>query len=181
MKELSLHILDLAQNSITAEATRIELEIIEDTIKDKLLIRLKDNGRGMDEETVQKVTDPFFTTRTTRKVGLGISMFKANAELCEGHFEIRSELGVGTEIVAVFKHSHIDRVPIGNMPDTMMSIVMGAKEADVVYKHVYNSEVFNFDTQEIRQVLGDVPLDNMDVLLWIKGYVEEGLKSICDA
>lgn len=180
MKELSLHILDLAQNSITAEASLIELDIIEDMANDLLTIKLRDNGRGMDEETVQKVTDPFFTTRTTRKVGLGISMFKMNAELCDGRFRIESELGVGTKIEAVFKHSHIDRVPVGNMADTMMTMVMGAQNADIVYNHVYKTQTFTFSTQEIKEVLGDVPLDNMDVLLWIKGYVDEGLASIMD-
>ena len=178
MKEISLHVLDLAQNSITAGASLIELLIIENTRDDLLVIRLKDNGRGMDEETLKNVADPFFTTRTTRKVGLGISMFKANAELCEGALSIDSELGVGTVIEATFKHSHIDRVPLGNMADTIMTMVMGVGASDIVYKHVYNSGTFIFNTQEVKEVLGDVPLDLPDVLLWIKGFVEEGLKDI---
>ena len=146
MKELSLHILDISQNSITAGAKLIELEIIENFNSDELTIKIKDNGKGMDEETVKKVSDPFFTTRTTRKVGLGISMFKANAELCSGWLEIKSELGVGTEISCLFKHSHIDRAPLGNMADTIMTMAMGLGNADLLYKHVYKSEEFIFDT-----------------------------------
>jgi len=178
MKELSLHILDIGQNSITAKSSLIELEIIEAFARDELTIKIKDNGIGMDEETVKKVIDPFYTTRTTRKVGLGISMFKANAELCSGWLRISSELGVGTEIATLFKHSHIDRAPLGNMADTIMTMVMGIGDADLRYKHVYNSQEFVFDTQEIREILGGVPLDNLDVMLWVKGYVADGLENL---
>ena len=116
MRELSLHILDIAQNSIKAEAECLRIAVIEDLINDKLTIKIKDDGTGMDADTVKKVVDPFYTTRTTRKVGLGIPLFKLSAEQCGGYFEIKSQLGIGTEITAVFKHSHIDRVPLGNMP-----------------------------------------------------------------
>lgn len=178
MRELSLHILDICQNSFTANATLVEVEIIENIIDDILVIRIDDNGIGMDEETVKKVIDPFYTTRTTRKVGLGISMFKANAELCSGSFEITSVLGEGTKITATFKHSHIDRAPLGDMPETLMTMVMGAQGSDLVYKHLYNSEMFSFSTQEIKEVLGDVPLDNVDVLMWVKDFVKQGLASL---
>ena len=110
MRELSLHILDIAQNSIKAEAECLRIAVIEDLMEDKLTIKIKDDGVGMDSETVRKVIDPFYTTRTTRKVGLGIPLFKLSAEQCDGLFEINSQLGKGTEITAVFKYSHIDRV-----------------------------------------------------------------------
>lgn len=178
MKELSLHILDIGQNSVSAGASLIEILIDEDTVKDRLSILIRDNGCGMDAETVARVTDPFYTTRTTRKVGLGIPMFKANAELCEGTFRLESEPGAGTELEAVFTRSHIDRVPLGNMADTAMAMVMANPDGDLIYRHTLDQAVFELDTREVRAALGEVPLDEVDVLMWIKGYVAEGLAEI---
>jgi len=181
MKELSLHILDIGQNSVSAGAALIEIEIIEDHTQDILSIKIIDNGCGMDEETVRKVIDPFYTSRTTRKVGLGVPMFKANAEQCSGTFKIESQLGVGTVVEATFQHSHIDRVPLGDMPETIMAMVMANASGELVYRHTLDSRNFTFDTREIREVLGDdVPLDSLDVLLWIKGHVEEGLQELVE-
>lgn len=178
MKELSLHILDIGQNSVSAGATLIEIAISEDTGLDRLEIVIRDNGCGMDAETVQKVTDPFYTSRTTRKVGLGIPMFKANAELCEGAFSLESEQQIGTQLRAVFKRSHIDRVPLGSMADTIMTMVMANPMGDLIYRHSCDGREFIVDTREMREALGDVPLDDVAVLLWIKEYVAEGLAEI---
>lgn len=178
MKELSLHILDIGQNSVSAGADLIEISVCEYTQKDLLSITVRDNGCGMDAETALKVVDPFYTSRTTRKVGLGIPMFKANAEQCEGSFKLESEPGVGTILEAAFKRSHIDRVPLGSMADTIMAMVMANPEGDLVYRHSFDAGEFVMDTRELREVLGDVPLGEIDVLLWIKGYVEEGLAEI---
>jgi signal transduction histidine kinase len=178
MRELSLHILDIAQNSIVAEASEIRIAIIEDLVKDKLIIRIKDDGRGMDEGTLEKVVDPFYTTRTTRKIGLGIPMFKANAEGCNGNFMIKSELGVGTEIDAEFQHSHIDRVPLGNMAETIITIIQANIKIDLIYTHSYNDKKFTLKTRDIKKTLGDLPIDNMDVLLWLRGYINEALEEI---
>lgn len=179
MRELSLHILDIVQNSISADATIVEIEIEENLRLDELKITVCDNGKGMSEEMVSQVTDPFFTTRTTRKVGLGIPMFKANAEGCEGSFELCSKLGVGTTLKANFKHSHIDRVPLGNMADTIMTCVMSNPQGDLYYKHQINQKFFVFSTLDIRKVLGDdVPLDDLDVLRWIASFVDEGLENL---
>ena len=179
MKELSLHILDIAQNSVSAKASLIKLEIEENLKDDKLIIKIIDNGKGMDEETVEKVVDPFYTSRTTRKVGLGIPMFKSNAEMCDGKFSLTSELGKGTEVIAEFKHSHIDRVPLGDMPETIMALVMSDLDTDVYYKHTLNNREFVFSTIEIKKVLGhDVPLNDVEVLMWVKEYVEQGLNEL---
>jgi len=178
MKELSLHILDIGQNSVSAGAALIEILVTEDTVKDVLGITIRDNGCGMDAETVQKVVDPFYTSRTTRKVGLGIPMFKANAEQCEGCFDLESEPGVGTTLKAVFKRSHIDRVPLGNMADTIMAMVMASPDGDLVYRHSLDGHAFAMDTREMREALGEVSLGEIEVLFWIKGYVEEGLTEI---
>jgi len=178
MKELSLHILDIGQNSVSAGADLIEIIVEEDTNRDTLNITIRDNGCGMDEETALKVVDPFYTSRTTRKVGLGIPMFKSNAELCEGSFKLVSEPNVGTTLNALFKRSHIDRVPLGNMADTIMTMVMANPNGDLIYRHTLNDQSFAMDTREMRQALGEVPLDEVEVLLWIKGYVAEGLADI---
>lgn len=179
MRELSLHILDIAQNSIVAGAEILRIAVIEDLVKDKLIIRIKDDGRGMDEETVARVVDPFYTTRTTRRVGLGIPMFKASAESCNGCFYINSQLGVGTEIDAEFQHSHIDRMPLGNMTDTLVTIIMGSPKMDLIYTHCVNEKKFALNTKEIRKTLGDeIPLTSLEVVRWLKAYIKEGLEAL---
>lgn len=178
MRELSLHILDIAQNAIKAEAEILRIVIIEDTDRDYLCIKIKDDGRGMDEETLQKVVDPFFTTRTTRKVGLGIPMFKTAAEQCEGSFEIKSHLGMGTEIMACFKYSHIDRVPLGDMPETIVAIVNVCDQMDLIYTHEVNGKTFTFNTKEIKKLLDGIAITNIDVITWLKSYLVEGLGEI---
>jgi hypothetical protein len=178
MRELSLHILDIAQNSIVAEADEIRIAIIEDEKKDRLAICIKDDGRGMDKETLTKVVDPFYTTRTTRKVGLGIPMFKQAAEQCEGKFSISSNLGVGTEIVAEFKHSHIDRMPLGNMSDTLITIINSSDKIDLMYTHKINDEKFTLSTRDIKKSLGDLPITNLDVLIWLRDYIKENLSEM---
>lgn len=179
MRELSLHILDIAQNSIVAGAEVLRIAVIEDLIKDRLTIRIKDDGRGMDEETVARVIDPFYTTRTTRRVGLGIPMFKASAESCNGCFNINSQLGVGTEIDAEFQHSHIDRMPLGNMTDTLVTIIMGSPKMDLIYTHCVNEKKFALNTKEIRKTLGDeIPITSLEVVKWLKAYIKEGLEAL---
>lgn len=178
MRELSLHILDIAQNSIKADAECLRIVVIEDIEADKLTIKIKDDGTGMDSETVKKVIDPFYTTRTTRKVGLGIPLFKTSAEACDGYFEIKSQLGVGTEITAVFRHSHIDRVPLGNMPETIVTIINGCDKMDLVYTHTYNQQSFTLNTKEIKKLLDGVSINNLDVITWLREYISEGLNEI---
>ncbi|QXM05745.1 ATP-binding protein [Crassaminicella indica] len=178
MRELSLHILDIVQNSIAANATFIEIIIDENDEKNCMTIEIVDNGIGMSEELVKKVVNPFVTTRKTRKVGLGISLFKAACERCNGKFHIESELGKGTKIIASFEKNHIDRAPLGNMVDTMIIIILSNEKIDYLYKHRINKEEFVLDTRELRKVLGDVPLSNTEVIDWIKQYMVEGLEEL---
>jgi hypothetical protein len=180
MRELSLHILDIAQNSIVAEADEIRIAIVEDFEQDRLTICIKDDGKGMDRETLDKVVDPFYTTRTTRKVGLGIPMFKAAAELCDGKFTISSKPGVGTDIMAEFKHSHIDRMPLGNMSDTLITIINSNEKVDLVYTHKIGKEKFTLSTKDIKKTLGELPITNLDVLIWLRDYIKENLKVMYD-
>lgn len=180
MKELALHILDLVENSITAGASIISLQIDEDTTADKLTIAIADDGCGMSEEILKTVTDPFYTTRTTRDVGLGIPMFKMNAELCGGHFSIDSVLGQGTELSGQFQYSHIDRPPLGNMSTTIVGIVMSLEAGcDLHYTHRYNQREFELNTIEMREMLGaEISLSDVSVLQWVKDYVAQGLAAL---
>lgn len=178
MKELSLHILDIAQNSVKANATLIQIMIEENTAADTLRITVTDNGCGMDKDLLQRVRDPFTTTRTTRKVGMGIPLLEAAAVGCDGSLEIQSQPGVGTTLCAVFGLSHIDRAPVGDMPGTMNVLVSGSPQLDFVYTHTVDGTSFTFDTREIRAELDGVPLNEPEVAAWIQAYIQEGLDSL---
>lgn len=178
MKEISLHILDIVQNSIRAQASLIEIRILEDTSHNVLSIQIIDNGTGMDRETLEKVTDPFWTSRTTRKVGLGISLFKVAAERCEGCLRINSEVGKGTEVLAEFQKDHIDRAPLGNISDTVSLLIMTNEDIDFIYTHSFNQQSYELDTREIKKVLGDLPICNLEVIDWIKNNIKQGLDEI---
>ena len=178
MKELSLHILDIAKNSVKAKASLIEIIVIENEEKNFLSIGINDNGCGMTEEFLQRVRDPFSTTRTTRKVGMGIPLFEAASQQCGGKLDITSEVGVGTKVLATFELNHIDRAPLGDMAGTIKTLIWGSPEIDFLYRHEKNGEEFILDTRELKNVLGGVPLDTPDVLEWIEGYIKEGLDGI---
>ncbi|MCX6027741.1 MAG: ATP-binding protein [Chloroflexi bacterium] len=177
MRELSLHILDALQNSLEAGATLVELIIEEDLPADRLTITVRDNGRGMTEEQMAHVTDPFFTTRKTRKVGLGIPLFKAAAERCNGELNLASQVGVGTTLTATFQHSHLDRAPLGDMTGTLITVILGgAGEVGYVHRVVGDAgtQEFEFHTAEIKAELGDVPLTHPDVRRWLQTFIAEG-------
>ena len=171
--------MDIAQNSISAEASRITISVVEDQREDLLSISVEDNGKGMSQETVQKVIDPFYTTRTTRSVGLGIPLFKMEAEMTGGSFKIDSQLGVGTTLTAVFKPSSVDMIPLGDINGTVQLLISCNPQLDFVYHRVLRTQEgeqreFTLETTELRQVLGEeVPLDTPDVVLWIKDYLSE--------
>ena len=174
MRELALHILDIAQNSITAGAARVEIGIVEDLPADTLTVTIKDDGCGMTPEFLSKVTDPFTTKRTTRGVGLGIPLFKLAAENTGGSFGIESEVGRGTCVTAVFGYSHIDRQPLGNMAETMLGMITSYEDVTFVYRHAVNGKVFEVDTSELKNVLGDVPFSTPDVYMWLSEFLSEG-------
>ena len=178
MDEIALHILDIVYNSIEAGATTVELEIVESTVDDLLRIRVADNGRGMDPEMLQRALDPFATSRTTRKVGLGLSLLSANAEASNGHVSVESEPGRGTVVTAVFQASHIDRPPLGNMHSTLLVIAASAPQIDLRYRHERDGKVFVFSTGEIRAQLGDVPLTHPEVLHWLDEFIARGLRRV---
>jgi len=149
MEDLSLHILDVVENSIAANASKIIIKIIEEKEKDLLVIEIKDNGRGMNEETINKVLDPFYTTRTTRRVGLGLSLLQQAAKESNGDFEINSKPGVGTEIKASFQDSHIDRKPIGDMNSTIVTLITSHPEINFIYEYQDEEDNYVLDSKEI--------------------------------
>ncbi len=175
MLELSLHILDVLENSIEAGATRITLSIQEQVKEDRLTIMVRDNGPGMSEEMAQKAVDPFVTTRTTRHVGLGLPLFAAAAERCNGRLWIEAKPGEGTTVVATFQNSHIDRPPLGNLPATIMAAVLSEQLVDVSYKHTVDGRTFELDTAEIRRGLEPVPLSAPRARQWLESKLQEGL------
>lgn len=179
MKELSLHILDLVQNSITASAKNIILTIDESIFKNYLSIAIKDDGCGISEEELTIITDPFYTTRTTRSVGLGIPMFKMNAEQCGGSFEIHSVVQKGTMIKGIFDYDHIDRAPLGEMANTIVGIVLSLDRCNLIYHHIIEGHCFTLSTLEMRKMLGEeFSLSDIAVLNWVKDYVSEGLNTV---
>jgi len=178
MRELSLHLLDIIQNSISAQATEIKLSIKEDLINDLLTIVIEDDGVGMDEELQKKVLDPFVTSRTTRKVGLGLSLFKSAAKQSAGDLEIESELGVGTKVKAEFKHSHIDRAPLGDIVGTLITILSADPDFEFIYSHQVNQRKFTLTTREIKEQLGDVKLSNSQVINWLRDYLTEQINNL---
>lgn len=173
MKDLSMHIIDIAQNSIEAGAATITLNITEDTAQDNFTIEISDNGRGMDQQTIAKVVDPFFTTRKTRRIGLGLPLLKAAAERCDGHLRLDSLPGQGTTVTAIFRHSHIDRAPLGNIIDVVINLVVANPELNLCFRHKINGQEVSFDAKELREQLEDVPLNNPAVVGWIKKYLTE--------
>lgn len=178
MRELALHILDLVQNSIEAGATKVDLEIIEDNAADTMTIRVADNGRGMDAKTSQRVTDPFVTSRKTRRVGLGLSLIDMSTKRCEGYLRLNSSIGKGTVVEAVYRHSHLDRPPLGNMVETVKTLVIANPDLDLSYTHTVNGVVFTMSTREITEQLGDIPLTHPDVILWLHEYLSDHLANL---
>nr|WP_316626743.1 ATP-binding protein [uncultured Ruminococcus sp.] len=179
MRELSLNVMDVAQNSVRAEATLVEILVEESDKNDSLSITIRDNGCGMTQEQVQQVIDPFFTTRTTRKVGLGVPLFKMSAEQTGGSFDITSEVGRGTQTRARYVKSHVDMTPLGDINSTVSILIRCNPEIDFVFTHSTDKGAFTLDTRELREVLEGVSLDTPDVVEWIEQFLEEHTENIC--
>lgn len=175
MKEISLHILDIAENSVNAGATEIQILVAENIKNDELVVSIKDNGCGMDAEKVKRITDPFVTSRTTRRVGLGIPFFKAAAEACEGGFEISSEVGHGTLVLVKFRHSHIDRMPLGDIKGTFLNLLIGNPGIGWFFRYEHNENVFEFDSEPVKEILGDLPLSDPQVIKFLRGSISDGI------
>lgn len=178
MEELSLHILDIVQNSIAAAARLISVGIVEDAATDTLTVTVCDDGRGMDAELLKRVCDPFTTGRKTRRVGMGLPLFRLAAESTGGSFEITSEVGKGTTVRAVFGLTHIDRQPLGDIAMTMQQIITANEQIDFVYTHSVDGKSYTLDTREVKRLLGGVALSDMEVVLWLGGFLQENEREL---
>lgn len=182
MKELSLNILDIVENSTKAKAELVKIEIIED--KSSLIINITDDGIGMNEETLLSVSDPFYTTRTTRKVGMGIPLFRLAAEQTGGALTVSSRHiddhpeDHGTTVAASFDKSHIDFTPLGDIVSTITTLIQGHPSVDFIFTHRVDESSVSLNTRELREVLEGVPLDNFEVLIWIKDNLTEQYNDI---
>ena len=183
MREIALHLLDIAENSAAAESTKVSIEVHEDLLNDRLTAVVIDNGRGMDAETAQNVQDPFYTTRTTRNVGLGIPLLKLAAEQAEGRFSLQSEPGKGTRLEAEFRHSNIDRMPLGDLASTYLTVLISHPEIDWTFRYqVAEKDVecreFMFESADLKSELGEIPLTEPEVLAFVRGMIEEAVEAV---
>ena len=175
MNDLSMHILDIIQNSLSAGASRIEIQVWEDVEHNLLTITIQDNGRGMTPEQVERVTDPFFTSRTTRRVGMGLPLYRQSAEQSGGTLRIESEVGVGTTVTATFVYDHLDRPPVGDLANAV--VLMMSANPDHWFKFVYryNQQSYSIDTQEINDSLEGFPMNNVQVMKMIEEMIRENM------
>ena len=173
LPEISLNILDIAQNSISARASLIQIKVETDSDRNLLNVTIADNGKGMTEEMLTAVTDPFFTTRTTRSVGLGVPFFKQAAECTGGNFSVSSFPGSGTTVTAQFHTDHIDCMPLGDVNATVHALVTMNPSVDFIYERRADDRSVCLDTRQMREILGDVPFDQPEVAAFIRSYLEE--------
>lgn len=178
MKDISLHVLDVAQNSISANASSVDILIKELPAWHCLCVIVSDNGKGMDINEAERSLDPFYTTRTTRRVGLGLPLFKAQAEASGGKLEIKTEKDRGTTVMAYFDTSNIDCLPLGRMEDTMATLIFCNPNVDFKYTHIYSDKCFKFDTQEIKRKLGCLSIADLGVIEWIKKHISENIDEL---
>lgn len=176
MKDLSLHVMDIVRNSVAAGASTIKIFL---ALEGKwLVLRIDDNGNGMDEKFLKKVTDPFTTTRTTRKVGMGIPLLKQSAEMTGGNLTIKSEKGVGTTVEAVFDADSIDRIPVGDMDETIIALIQANPELDYEIRFERGRNEFELKTIDIKNYLKGVPIVNASVMEWMGKSIREGLNQV---
>lgn len=181
MEDLSLHILDIIENSMAAGAMNIEIAVDEDTANNLLIVKINDDGQGMDKDTLAKVLDPFYTTKQTRRVGLGLSMLAQATKEAAGSLDVRSTPGKGTKITAKFVYDHVDRKPLGNIAETIIACVAASSSrTDLKYHHRKGGQEFIFDTKEIKEKLNGVAISNPQIIQYLREQIEEGLKAISE-
>ncbi|MFW6140301.1 MAG: ATP-binding protein [Acidobacteriota bacterium] len=178
MEDISLHILDIAENSIKAKAKNIKIKFIKNKKKDRSILEISDDGEGMDKKTLNRALDPFFTTKNTRPVGLGLSLLSEAAKAANGTFSIKSKPGKGTHLKAVFQTSHLDNKPMGDMASTLISIISGHPEINLVYIHAMNGKEYRLDTKEVKSQLNGVRINSPEVLQMLKSKIKKGIDSI---
>lgn len=178
MLELSLHILDIVENSTRAGAKTVEIIIREETDKDLLAIEINDDGSGMDETTLKRLTDPFFTTKSVRKIGLGLPLLAQAAEAAGGKLAVKSSPGKGTAVTALFKLNHIDRQPLGDMASTLVAMITGNPDRDFIYRHWHDGNDYLLDTREIKEGIEDMEITHPEVLNFLRENIKKGIADI---
>ena len=183
LPEISLNILDIAQNSVRADASLIQIFLHIESEEQKLNVSISDNGCGMTKEQLKHVTDPFYTSLTTRRVGFGIPFLKQSEECTGGEFAIVSSVGKGTAVKVSYYLNHIDCMPLGDVNETIEMLVTSYENIDFVYRYEIDEKGFELDTRQMRNILGGVPFSQPDVRVFIREYLEENKKEIdeiCD-
>jgi hypothetical protein len=178
VKEIALHVLDIVENSVAAGAETVEISVEEDTASDRIRVCVRDDGKGMDERKLDRIADPFVTSRTTRVAGLGIPLLKEAAEACNGSLCVTSAAGAGTCLEAEFQRSHIDRMPLGDLAGTVLTLVVGFPGIHWLFRYRVDERTFIFDDEPIKRELGDVPLTEPEILRFVREMLEEGVKSV---
>jgi anti-sigma regulatory factor (Ser/Thr protein kinase) len=186
MREIALHLLDIAENSVSAKATTVDISVRENISTDRLIATVHDNGKGMDAELLGMITDPFVTSRTTRKVGLGIPLIKAAAEACNGKFTIESSPGKGTILAVEFQHSHIDRMPLGDLAGTLLTLLIAYQDIRWVFTYeavlpgVDEVEIiqWSFDSEPVREILGELPFSEPGIVTYLRSQLQVGIDEV---
>jgi hypothetical protein len=178
MLELSLHILDVAENAVRAEAETVAITLVENAQTDRLALEIRDDGKGMTEGELQRVLDPFYTTKKVRRVGLGLPMLAQAAQNAGGGLEIESKLSEGTVVRVAFQLSHIDRQPLGDLQGTLVTLIMGNPDIRFIYRHQRGRDAYVLDTEQIKAEIEDVPINHVEVLKFIRQDIADGLKEI---
>jgi len=178
MEELCYHIIDIVQNSISANSKNIKIKLKESDKGDLILIEINDDGKGMDAETLKNVQDPFYTTKSGKKVGLGIPLLKETAIHCEGSFKMESRVGKGTLVRAIFKKSNIDVPPIGEVKDTILTSIVGNDPCDIDITYENDNGCFNISTKEIKEQIGDLHITHPDVMRFLKEFIDKGISDL---
>jgi len=178
MRELSLHILDIAENGIRAGADHLLIHVEESSADDRLTLAVEDNGRGMPEEKIRRIDDPFVTTRQTRRVGLGLSLLASAARRCQGDISVEARHEKGTRVTATFRRSHIDRAPLGDMAATMEVLIMGNPHIDFRYTHRVDGKEFVLDTRDLKTELGDLSLSDPAVVRYVSDVMRRALEDL---
>ena len=178
MEDISLHILDIAENSIGAGASLIKITISEETVEGLLFVTVEDNGKGIPEDIRAKVLDPFCTTRTTRKVGLGLPLLAQSARETGGDITVKAVNTSGTIVTATFKQRHIDMKPLGDIPETLIVLIAGNPHVDFLFSYNTDGNTFFLDTRQIKEKLDGVPITSSSVLSFLREYLSTSLRDI---
>jgi anti-sigma regulatory factor (Ser/Thr protein kinase) len=177
MRDISYHILDIVRNSISAGASKVEIEISENSCSGEYCLIIRDNGCGMEENTLNRVTDPFFTTSVTKKVGLGLPLLKQHTELARGSFTIESAIEKGTTVTAIFNRNHIDMIPAGDLALTFRTLLVSSQDLDLIFRYQLDGNGFELNTAIIRKELGGVGLTSREVLDYLCDFIRDNLKA----